>query len=599
MNGALGQLGAFYGLSPATLGALGAKAGMPDPSAPSAPPVDDSMSGAIDISGMTPGQITSAVSQANGGMPVAGPTNFGNAPPQAAAPEAPPAPEAQAPQGPPPGYEQAPQVQPLITTPAHWAPTTHETERSGGMSPENARAYGAYRTQAVTEREKAAQAELEDAHIKGLADGAYRAAEAYQMGEAADRRRAIEEQRQRYIQQNVKDTEEAVAQASLKIEPDMWKGNTLGRVLAAISIGLGQAGAMMTHTENGALKIIDGAEREFVDAQKANIANARGRVNDLRAQKADRLAGFDDDVKRDAGLRILYLDQVKRETDAWAAKNGLSGSMQYHNILAGLADRRAEAIKDIATNADGKFTEKMSERYYQAQTTGGQAPAKREGNLVSTADGTTYHFSSDKLAEEATKRIQGYQDAQLLTNEILRLRKETMKLDPLVDKRKYDANTLTLQDLDDKLAVADSMANGQGTVTAADTERRKKVGLEATAGLGAFKGIGNILGTDYDSANSAYERGLKVTTDRMRNWVTAAGGEVYRRDYARDANGNLVPTGSFTGQDAKPAQRIAPHGARPMDNRQHIETDSAPDRETTPYAPLRSGVAKPAPGGKR
>lgn len=602
MNGGfLGQLGAFYDLDPGTLGSLASKSGMPiDPSwtggAPAAPaPAPTTFDPSVAHSAPPP-----STSPMNMPMPAIAPAE-GAALAQSMAAQAslPPA-------GPPAPPQTSPEPQAATAQfiPGHMQQSTQEFGREGGMNPELAGEYAQHRYAQTGEDIAKIKAEQRNASIYA------QAADVVGLDEyVRDQKHQREMQRQqreadriKYVADNTAKVEAAVTEAQAKVNPDqIWEGNTFGRVLAAIAVGLGQFGASLTKTENGAARIIDSAIRNSIDAQKTNQANARQRIGDLRNARIDHLQSIDDEDQRSMANHLLLIEDAKQMTLNWAKNMGYDAAApNVHALMGQLEGMRADVIKDVATNAGGKWHEKETLKYKEAQQIGGGAsPAKREGNLVTTADGTTYKFDSEKSAEEGRAKLQSFGDVQLLTNEILRIRKETMKLDPLVNRQEFESNKLKLRTLDDQLAVADSKANGQGTVTEADAKRRKEVGLDATAGLdgmfgGAFKGIHRIVGTEYDAANAAYEQALKTNTDRQKGYIQAASPSVYNRDYARDKDGNLVPTGSYTGQDAKPAERLLPQG-KALDGKSHPNTASRPDSELIPKAPIQKGTYRAAP----
>lgn len=494
---------------------------------------------------------------------------------------------------------------PSVTIPAHWQPSSKAYSVQYGMNPELLAPGQQERDTSRIHAMSAADEKLQAAQLAGQADAAYYTSNAMAMNAAREQMAAIEARKAQFKANEQQKLSALRADTQRTIDPDgLWKERGTGaQVLSAIMIGLGQFATMASgRGSNAALQIVNEAIDRNIAAQRANLDNAHRRLDEASSLYARNLAEFGDEQQAVLATKMQYMDAVQSMANAQKAKAGeLGAAAGRDEFLAALHEQNAKDADLFGERIDTKMAEQGTSKFMPAQTLGGPGAAtKREGNLVTAADGTTYHFGEEKTAEEARKRLQAFGDVQFYTNKILNLRKETMKLDPILDHVKYQSNMLNLQRLDDKLAVAESLSGGQGTVTAADTERRKSVGLVATAGLGKYKGAGRLLSADYDAANNAYTDAAKESTDLQRQYLRTAGGEIYQREYARDAQGNLIPTGRYTGQDAKPPQRLAPHGSKGMNPNERINDDDAPDYETTPAAPIRSGVYVPSAGsGKR
>lgn len=490
---------------------------------------------------------------------------------------------------------------PATTIPAHWQPGSHTVSMQRGMNPEELEQGQYYRDvfagHGLLEGDKHLEAERQ----RGMADAVYAGAHAMMAQRVNDQMAAIQQRRAQYVANQQKKLEDLATEAQKQEDPKaFWKDQgTLGTILTGIMIGLGQFASMASgRGENAALKIVNDNIDRNIASQRANIANAHKAYDTASSLYEKNLAAFGDEERANLATKVQYLDQVMAMADAQRAQAGITDAeAANHGFLKSLYNQRAQAADDFSKLTHTQVAEQENEHFVPAQTVGGAGSAKREGNLVTTSDGTTYHFGSEKTADEAIKRIQGFDDVQRITNKILQIRKETMKLDPIVDKTQYESNMLNLKRLRGALLVSKSVGDGQGTVTSADYEADEKMGLDPTAGLGTFKGGKRIYSADYDAANHAFKEQAKDYSDRQRGFVQSAGGEIYQRDYMRDASGNLVPTGRYTGQDAKPAQRLAPYGSKPMNSREELKTDERPDSETTPHAPVRGGVYQSASGG--
>ena len=410
MNPTLGILQERFGLAPSVVSGLYNAAGYADPpQANGAPPVDPSLP--AEVYGTDPGDLTRQL-EAQTGKKVQGPTDFGNA-----QPEAPKGAGPVAVQG--PEEDKFPTVRPFddygngasggaptsgVAIPAHWQNTTHETTQEGGMRPEYAQDYGKLRNSQLKHEENADNLALQDAAVRGISSGIAKRYEDYVNAGTQDKLRNMQEQRNRYIEGQQQAAEQALSDARKTIDPDqLWKGNTFGRVLAAVAVGLGQFGASLTHTENGALKIIDSAIQNNIDAQKANIANARNRYRDLGDEKAKRLGDFDDLKQQELVHRAMLLDDSARMVEEWNAKNGFKDQAAAEQLLAGIQKRRADALKDFAAVSDGKFTEKSAEKFVPMTMSGGGVDDKKDhGELyVPTLGG---YARSKEVAEKLNSK---------------------------------------------------------------------------------------------------------------------------------------------------------------------------------------------------
>lgn len=490
---------------------------------------------------------------------------------------------------------------PATTTPAHWQPGSHAVSIAHGI-PEEALADGR------TERElgyqhayQAANDRLDAAQKMGQAEAAYNAAKAAGDAHGAEIAAAREAEKRAYVADEHAKLEALSTQAQKKVDPnEYWKEKGTGsKIAAALAIGLGTFGSLYMHGPNTALQIINEGINANIDAQKANIATARGAFADRSSLYRQNLEAFGDRERADLATKMQYLDQVTSMVNQIrAGAKDADSEAARHDMLSQLYMQRAKYADQFGELTSAKVTEQGNEHFVPAMTMGGGAGSKREGNLVTLPDGTTYRMQSEKLAEGAIGKIQVLGQLQDVGNRIVQLRKETADL-PVTEVTRRGTNLLQLKKLTSELEQLESAAFGQGVVTKEDHARNADLGISGDADLGTLSGINPFANSNREVTNNAYKDMVKRWGDTQHRFAQAAGGEVYDKTYQRAADGSLVPTGNYTGQDAKTMERLAPEGSKPMDSRDNVATAGRPDRETIPHAPLKSGVYSPPAGGSR
>lgn len=480
-----------------------------------------------------------------------------------------------------------PVAAPSYTIPAHWQAGTHAVAMQRGMDPDELEEGEQYRDAATGQGLLASDKRLEAAQRAGMADGIYATARAAAAQKANERIAEINREKAAFVQTEQAKLEKFAVAAQKQVDPEAyWKDKgTLGRLGAAIAIGLGQFGALMRGGPNTAWQIIQSGIQENIDAQKANIATAKHAFDMKQSLYARNLMEFGDREKAALATKINYLDQVAGMVDQMKVAAGQSANeANYHDIQKKIFDERAQTKDQFAIRTHTQVSEQENEHFVPAQRIGGGAAAmKRPGNLITLTDGTTVQMASDTEHKEAVAKIQSLDRLQRLNNEILTLRQQTAKLDPLLDKTQYDTNMAKLNDMAiDKIDLM-SIAKEQGVVKEAEFARAKNEQSMATNGLGLFKG-NPIAAKDRDVADEVIRAQNERWNKDQHAYVRASGVPIVKKGYVADANGRLTPAGAYTGQDVDLPSTLAPRGSAPMDGSTKVRAQGAPLSETTPAA---------------
>ena len=484
--------------------------------------------------------------------------------------------------------------------PAHWQPGSHEVAIQRGIDP-SALAPGLMaRGQGLQAGEAANIQRLEAAQLNQAADVEAGKRAALQAHVAKTQLEALDARKATYIRDEHAKLEALNTQAQRKIDTDeAFVGGQAGRIGAAIMVGLGQFASMWKGGTNAALQIVNDGINRTIEVQKAQASNARAAYGDRMNLYRDNMQAFGEQ-RGELATRIQLLDKVAALADSKrAGAKSLENDAAYNEFMAGLQDKKAKALDEFGEKTTDHIGEKMNEHYQAAQMLGGAGSPKREGNLVTLSDGTTFVMPSEKTANEAITKIQNLDTLQRRNNQILQLRGETAKLDPILDRTAYNTNIKQLKELADEKVALMSIGLGQGTVKEDEYKRAKEFAANAENGLGFFKG-NPYAASERESADAVLRMQTKKWADDQRAHVTAAGGSVYERGYAADPSGRLKPVGQYTGQDAAPVEHLAPNGSRAIDGRTKLPMPGPKTSTTIPQAPrMAPTYAAPQPPKKK
>lgn len=402
--------------------------------------------------------------------------------------------------------------------PGGWVPGSETKQLEYGMAPAELQASQDKYESALGHAEKAASLELQASEAKAKNDAYYFATKQAEEQKYAQERAALLAAKQAKIDQTLADLDaRSSAVANAKVNPEQFwddKGGGLGRVMAAIAVGLGQYSASKTGGPNAALGIINSAIDRNIAAQRDNIENQKAGLQAKNSLYAQNLAAFGDKESALLATKMNYLEQAKAFADQQAALN--EGSLR-----AGAANEKFQAATDnqigdlrLKLAQLGHTREAMSSsRHYSPGGMVGGGAAKLEDRLVTLPDGTSYLARSEPEAQKARDLEAGYEEIKSIADKAERTRKETAWYEHAAKWLGYDTeNVAKLKALNPQLLLALKKQKQLGTLDA---------GVERVGG-DLFGDQSNILGNQ---------------DAKLRAYLEQAGKE---REFARNAQASQV-----------------------------------------------------------
>jgi len=314
--------------------------------------------------------------------------------------------------------------------PGGWVPGSETKQLEYGMAPAELQASQDKYESALGHAEKAASLELQASEAKAKNDAYYFATKQAEEQKYAQERAALLAAKQAKIDQTLADLDaRSSAVANAKVNPEQFwddKGGGLGRVMAAIAVGLGQYSASKTGGPNAALGIINSAIDRNIAAQRDNIENQKAGLQAKNSLYAQNLAAFGDKESALLATKMNYLEQAKAFADQQAALN--EGSLR-----AGAANEKFQAATDnqigdlrLKLAQLGHTREAMSSsRHYQPGGMVGGAAPKEDPLLVQTPEGKSYRARTEKEAQQARALESAYENMSNIVNEASKIRKQT------------------------------------------------------------------------------------------------------------------------------------------------------------------------------
>ena len=338
------------------------------------------------------------------------------------------------------------------------------------MAPEELQASREKYESALGHAEKAASLELQASEAKAKNDAYYFATKQAEEQKYAQERAALLAAKQAKIDQSLADLDaRSSAVANAKVNPEQFwedKGGGLGRVMAAIAVGLGQYSASRVGGQNAALGIINSAIDKNIAAQRDNIESQKAGLQAKNSLYAQNLAAFGDKESALLATKMNYLEQAKAFADQQAALN--EGSLR-----AGAANEKFQAATDnqigdlrLKLAQLGHTREAMSSsRHYSPGGMVGGGAAKNGDRFVGLPDGTGYFTRGDKEAEQGRGLESGYEEIKAIADKASKTRKEASVLDYALEKLGYDTEKMaTLKALNPALTAAVKKQKGLGAM---------------------------------------------------------------------------------------------------------------------------------------
>lgn len=194
--------------------------------------------------------------------------------------------------------------------------------------------------------------------------------------DAATQHAAVQAERDQEVQRRMGEIEALNNEASAKIDPEKYwhDRGAFAKVIGAFAIGMGAFAARMRGGPNAALQIIESGINREIDAQKANISNARGGAQQQERLLNLHLSRFGElDRAIDATKLGLY-DNVLSQMEAYKADHGAQLSdANYLNLQSSILEKRGEVVNKMALQTTDDVNKAYTEAWHNAQYAGGGA----------------------------------------------------------------------------------------------------------------------------------------------------------------------------------------------------------------------------------
>jgi len=434
---------------------------------------------------------------------------------------------------------------------------------------------------------------------------------------AATKHAALQQEQDAAVRDRLSQIESLNKQASTKSE-NLWTDGGLGRLLGFLFTTLGAVGIATGGGSKSSIGLGLGsmASGGYINGLIDNDINTKMQERKMAGEQAKRqtdLLGLhlDNFKSRGAAIdatKLAYYDTVLNEMEIYRAKHrGEVNEGNFRDLQANLLDDRRKIEHGLYLNGiDEQQTEDVS-KMRPPQVVGGGGGAgtaqARPEHLVVLPDGSTATFPKEVIGD-AIKTIDGYTNLIRMNEDILEKRQEIRELgasyiDIVADPKKYAHMRALQRQIDDTVeSKIKIMSKSEDRSVVHEAEKEAAI-LKQSGGV---RGLGMTANETINPFGAAYEKGhdemiqnqIKRANAAAYGFVRAGGGSLVNRGFGVNAQGHLIQTGEFTGQDLTPPEGMAPRGFRPMNPEQEVATAGAPLRETTPYSPFQ-GKVPPAP----
>lgn len=317
--------------------------------------------------------------------------------------------------------------------------------------------------------------------------------------------------------------------ARTQINPDhLWASKSDGeKVLGFLAMVAGGFLAGKNGGPNMALEELNRQIDRDVDAQKANLANQRGKLTDLKGVYAQKIARFGDERTAEAAAKSDMLAAVVAHGDAMATDASSAG------VTARWEAGRSELL-DKKAKLDGFILDKWQGPQVVQTGGGGAGSGSADKNIdkLFTYRGKTYQAPSPDAAGKMQARIAAAGTLTKAGNEIDSIRSDpSWIVSPEKTARLHALGLqmrgayITANDLSPKLIENDSFVQDLGNPT-------------------AFFSHSGALAKQVAATTQA---NVSQAFDEMRP-------EQVERGHAMDTQGQVKPIASYTGDTGKKAE---------------------------------------------
>lgn len=428
-------------------------------------------------------------------------------------------------------------AKPKLVSPAGMRPDSVQT-KLGKPVPEEAKADYA----AATGLETAAALDQRDAD-KSLYEQTARL-EATKLAAVSDAERAhqdVQARRDSETQDRIADIEAINQQAAAQIDPEkFWHDRgAFASILGTIAVALGGASSAITKGPNPAQAIFDSAINRDIQAQVANrqnlhqVGQSQERLLDLHRRRLG-----DEDAAIDA-TRLALLDNIGTQIHVYAQNHAAQVSdVALNQVLSGIANRRAEVVRGIASQEANDVT--LGSKWQAAQYTGGGTEASskkleevlkqlKPGNTVVVPAYDTKHGKPVRvsISDEATatrlQKVGGAVGQIMKMNEdaeVLLLKREESFKDG--DTKKYREYNAELNNIAERKVSVGSVQLEQGVTR--DPEYLRSISKDV--GWGSWDQVNPLARDAREQAKFLRAQNERIYREFAGGDVAAAGGSV-------------------------------------------------------------------------
>lgn len=181
-----------------------------------------------------------------------------------------------------------------------------------------------------------------------------------QLDEIERGRQRREQDRQDQARMQRRRLETAIAAArDQRLDEDRFftEGGTPTRILGALAVGIGEAGAALTGGPNAALEIINSAISDEIDAQRENMAEAGRAVDRESGMLSQMMQLFGDERAAEAATKAAYLERAAMEAERLRALAASEETRAQLDVtIAAIRRQQAELRAQVEQAAQPEVT---------------------------------------------------------------------------------------------------------------------------------------------------------------------------------------------------------------------------------------------------
>lgn len=213
-----------------------------------------------------------------------------------------------------------------------------------------------------------------------------------------------------------------------RIDPDrLWKERGTGaRIGAVLAAALGGFGAALTGTRNSALDIINAAIDRDIQAQKENLANRRGSLEDMRGVYSVARTITSDAIEQEDAARVLALDGVEAKLKEFGATTQ-SEMVQARvgEMLAQIDQEKQALMANLAQSVADRTVTTTTEQTVPVGG-GGGAAARPDGGIrgAEVIDPEAFQALDETQRRNVHSAVEAHRTLQRSFDTMMSLRRE-------------------------------------------------------------------------------------------------------------------------------------------------------------------------------